>query len=88
MVRAIFSTLTNVNFDEEYFVRTVPEAISRRNALALAYATACAEKGVTPIVLPAVATWNPSGYDRASLEAAGVSVGVLERRATVGEEGA
>ena len=73
-----------MNFDAAYFERTVPEAISRRNALLEGYKAACKEKGVPPASLPPVALWVPAG----PLEAAGVSVGIIERRAAVGEESA
>lgn len=86
LLRAMFSTLTNVNFDGAYFERTVTETLSRRNALLEAYKSACKEKGVAPSILPSVATWAPVGSGSAALEAAGVSVGILERRAAVGEE--
>lgn len=87
LLRAMFSTLTNVNFDAAYFERAVVESTSKRNAMLESYKSACKDKGLSPAQLPPVATWAPTGVESAAIEAAGVSVGVLERRAAVGEEG-
>ena len=83
MLRATFSTLTNVNFDAAYFHRTVPEAIARRNALWEAYKAECKAKGTAVAALPSIASWNP---DVSALEAAGASVGLIERRDAIGVE--
>jgi hydroxylamine reductase len=86
-LRALFSTLTNVNFDEAYFVKTVPEALTHRDKLLVAYKAACTSKGVVSEV-PPIACWAPQGLGHDAIEAAGVSVGVLERREAIGVEGA
>ncbi|QIZ77127.1 hydroxylamine reductase [Ferrimonas lipolytica] len=46
--QAFFSTLTNVNFDEERLVEYTKNCMALRNRLKAAYEAACAEQGVTP----------------------------------------
>ena len=55
---AFFTTLTNVNFDENRFLTLITDAVSTRNKAKALYEKACADKGQEPEVLtgPAVFT--------------------------------
>jgi hydroxylamine reductase len=85
-LHAMFSTLTNVNFDSAYFRKTIEECIRLREALKVKYAAECAKQGKKPADFPATAAWTPSDYTAETLDAAGASVGVIERRALIGDE--
>lgn len=83
---AIFSTLTNVNFDPARFEsQYIPTALKYRAEAKAAYEAACKTKGVKPENLQGTpATWVPP-TDKASLN--GVSdVSVLTRRDELGLE--
>jgi hydroxylamine reductase len=88
-LRALFATLTNVNFDAGRCAGMLRGSLAQREALKAAAAAAAAAAGKpSPLAgLSACASWTPGGSDDASLEAAGVRVGVLERKAAgLGEE--
>ena len=55
---AIFTTLTNVNFDETRFLSLIPEAIVIRDKAKLCYESACERQGKTPEQLTGAATWQ------------------------------
>lgn len=59
MPGAYFTTLTNVNFDEDFFVGLIGEALVRREAARQLYLAACSRHGVSPEAMPGAATWNP-----------------------------
>jgi hydroxylamine reductase len=59
-IRAIFATLTNVNFDPERLVTLIHEAVTTRDAARALYEQACAKAGVVPAKLDAPATWIPA----------------------------
>ena len=87
---ATFATLTNVNFDPDYFVAAIPKTIALRDGLRAKYeaaAKAAGKKVATFAEAPAVA-WKPAGTGAAALEEASLAVGVLERRESVGVEAA
>ncbi len=80
VAKALFLTITNVNFDPAVHVAWIEEAIQRREALreraqaqcrALHGADACGDG------LPEAATWLPKTYDANVLEMKGQLVGVL-----------
>jgi len=85
LLHVMFATLTNVNFDAAYFVGHIPRVLAARDALLADYRKACAAKGVTPGPV-ALADWKPADMSKEAMEKVGVSVGVMERRAVVGEE--
>lgn len=68
----------------------VRSSLAQREALKARTAAAAKAAGKpNPLTgLSACASWTPSALDQASLEKAGVSVGVLERREPIGEEAA
>lgn len=84
LLTAMFSTLTNVNFDAAYFAQAIPTAITLRGRLLAAYTKACAAKGVKPTAFSSRASWAPSSFDEDALERAGAAVGVQERKAAYG----
>ena len=56
---AMFTTLTNVNFDSDRFDKLINEALTLRNTAKALYKTACATAGVEPETLSGAATWVP-----------------------------
>lgn len=73
LLQAMFSTITNVNFDADRFVDLVQEALRRRDDLAARYRAA----GGDTANLPDAATWSPADSDRATLLAKAIEVGVM-----------
>jgi hydroxylamine reductase len=69
MPGAYFTTLTNVNFDEDFFVGLIADALATREAARLLYEDACRARGVAPHAMPMAATWTP-GITRDELLAA------------------
>jgi hydroxylamine reductase len=59
-IRAIFATLTNVNFDPERLVELIHQAIATRDAARVLYENACAKSGVVPAKLDGPAAWIPA----------------------------
>lgn len=85
LLHVMFATLTNVNFDADYFVREIPRVLALRDGLLAKYRAHCAATGRKPEAIPLV-DWAPASNSQADLEAAGIAVGVIERRAVIGEE--
>ncbi|KFZ38300.1 hydroxylamine reductase [Shewanella mangrovi] len=56
--KAFFSTLTNVNFDDERIIEYARLAAKMRDSLQRQYEALCAERGETPAAFPAAATLN------------------------------
>jgi len=79
VAQALFSTITNANFDEARFVELIREAIERRDALKAEAQTACRAKHGTPCfhALPEASTWTPESYDVEALLAKGANVGIM-----------
>ncbi|CAH1802338.1 unnamed protein product [Owenia fusiformis] len=79
---ALFSTLTNVNFDDERFsgpLGYISEALNTRNYLRKIYLDECTERGQKPEVLPGPADYDPPEGALGStdiLEAEGKKFGV------------
>jgi hydroxylamine reductase len=70
VMRVMFSTLTNVNFDEARFVDFVREGVAMREKAKAMYEAACRDAGRTPeanLSAHAVASWNRAGGDLAAL---------------------
>ena len=84
-LEALFTTVTNVNFDPERvaaLVRRLPWVRARVRA---AYEAAAKKAGQTPDTLGGPAEWEPAG-DLDGLVAQGAEIGVLSRKATLGED--
>jgi hydroxylamine reductase len=102
LLSATFSTLTNVNFDADDFVNHfIPSTLTYRNQLAKLLKEEPTGKGFAALqgMPKETAEWDPlakkggffsnllgSEYKKTALEQAGISVGVAERKAVVGEE--
>jgi hydroxylamine reductase len=82
-LKALFSTLTNVNFDParfEAYLRTAAELRERAKKL---YEDAAAQAGETPDALGGPAAWTPAP-DLAGLVAQGEGVAITERQTALG----
>lgn len=78
VAKALFATITNVNFDPDRFVALSHEAVERRDALkARTQAAGQAQHGSDCAAdLPDMATWTPQTYNAAVLALKGQLVGV------------
>ncbi len=70
---AFFTTLTNVNFDAERFVKLIAEAKSIRDQARAMYIAACERKGVKPEQLQGPAVFEPAATQEGLLAQAGVA---------------
>lgn len=59
-IKAIFATLTNVNFDEDRVAELVYQAAHARNQARAMYEEAAAKAGVAAEILPGPAAWHPA----------------------------
>jgi hydroxylamine reductase len=66
-VKAIFATLTNVNFDENAVAALIDQAASVRDQARALYEKAAAKAGVTAELLSGAATWQPAATREALL---------------------
>jgi hydroxylamine reductase len=85
VVEALFTTVTNVNFDAarvESLIRKA--AIVKKNAQTL-YEQACQRAGRQPEKLDGPAQWNPAATPEGLLEQAS-TVGILPARAALGDD--
>lgn len=83
--KALFSTLTNVNFDQDRFPGYIKEAIDHREAIK----QALIEQSKLPsdsALHQSPADWFPQSYDPEYLEGEGHRFGVLENREIYGED--
>jgi len=95
VVEALFTTVTNVNFDAERIAQLVRRAATLRDKAKKLYEAACKKAGKTPaqprrdVPHPAEgqspAAFQPAG-DLAGLIAQGHEVGILARKRALGEE--
>ena len=84
-VEALFTTVTNVNFDAERIAQWVRRAATLRDKAKKLYESACKKAGKTPEKLGGPAAFQPAG-DLAGLVAQGHEVGILARKRALGEE--
>ncbi|MFZ6027820.1 MAG: hydroxylamine reductase [Chloroflexota bacterium] len=73
VAEALFSTITNVNFDASCFVGLVRRAVTLRDRLAARLRTA----GALPDALPEMATWQPGEMESEALAKQGALVGLM-----------
>jgi hydroxylamine reductase len=66
-IRAIFATLTNVNFDENSVAELIHQAVSVRNQARTLYENAAAKAGAAAQILSGPATWQPAATREALL---------------------
>jgi len=84
-VEALFSTVTNVNFDPERIHRLLIKAAQLRDRAKRLYEEACAKAGRKAEALGGPAAWAPAG-DMAGLIKQGEEVTILKRRETLGPD--
>ncbi len=79
VAKAMFATITNVNFDAERFGDLIREALRRRDALRSRFEEAYRQKYGQAFSgsLPQMATWQPKKGDQAELIAQGVMTGIM-----------
>ena len=84
-IEALFSTVTNVNFNPENLVSIIGRAASIRDRAKSLYENACAKKGTAPESLSRPASWkiapNTEGLVRQGLE-----ISILERTKKLGPD--
>ena len=84
-LEALFSTVTNVNFDPARLRQLIVKAAELRDRARRLYEEACRKAGRTPEALTGPATWIPAtGLD--DLVKQGEQVGVERRRGRLGED--
>ena len=84
-VKALFATLTNVNFDPARFQQWLSQAHDHLNKARTLYEQAAQAAGQKPQTLAGPAAWTPAG-DLAALETQGESVGIAQRLQTHSED--
>jgi hydroxylamine reductase len=85
---AMFSTLTNVNFDPVAFKNFIAEACRVRDTAKASYEAACEKAGQQVVPLSGPATFSSSLADasEAELETEGRKYGILDRKAALGDD--
>ncbi len=85
IIEAFFTTVTNVNFDDERMADLIRKAAEIKDRARSLYERACATDGTTPEVLDGPAVWTPAAsHDELLAQAAKVSI--LARRESLGED--
>ncbi|MBN1917843.1 MAG: hydroxylamine reductase [Verrucomicrobia bacterium] len=85
IVEALFTTVTNVNFDPERLWSLITEAVTMRERARRLYEDACTKAGKKAETLSGPATWMPVDT-LPGLLAQGNEVGIEQRRARHGED--
>jgi hydroxylamine reductase len=85
VVEALFTTVTNVNFDPERVARLIGRAVEVRERARRLYETACAGAGRKPEPLGGPAVWSPPA-ETAGMVARAAEVGIGPRRERLGED--
>ncbi len=84
-VQALFSTLTNVNFDPESLRGLIAKAAALRERARALYEQACKKQGRTPERLSGPAAWAPAD-DLDGLLRDAHEVGILKRKESLGDD--
>ena len=61
LIEALFTTVTNVNFDPERLASQIHDVAGHRDAARKLYEAACAERGLTPETVGGAAAFVPAG---------------------------
>jgi len=85
VIQALFTTITNVDFDPERLQQWLKKAAAVRDKAKALYEDACTKAGQEPATLTGPAAWTPAG-DLDGLLAQAAEVGVEERRKNLGED--
>jgi hydroxylamine reductase len=84
-IEALFSTVTNVNFNPENLKALIDRAVATRDKARKLYEGACAKAGKAPETLGGPATLHPA-RDIDGLVAQGLGISILERSAKLGAD--
>jgi hydroxylamine reductase len=84
-IEALFSTVTNVNFNPENLKAIINRAAAMRDMARKLYEGACAKSGKTPEAIGGPAALRPAG-DIESLAKQGLGISILERSAKLGAD--
>jgi len=84
-IEALFSTVTNVNFDPERVAGLIRTAAQVRDKARSLYTEACAKAGREPEALSGPAAWQPAADVHGLIEQ-GEAVGIEQRRERLGED--
>jgi len=85
VLEALFSTVTNVNFDPERLRGLLARAAELRDKAEALYADACGKAGREPETLTGPAAWQPAG-DLDGLIRQGEEVTIVKRRKALGDD--
>ncbi len=85
VVEALFTTITNVNFDAARITALIRRAATLRDTAKALYEVACKKVGAKPETLNGPATWQPAADDAGLLKQA-LEVGVEHRKQTLGDD--
>ncbi len=85
VVKALFTTLTNVNFDPARFQELLTELASMRDRARALYEEACGKAGQTPDELGGPAAWVPAD-NLDALVKQGEEVGIEARKQALGDD--
>lgn len=88
VAQALFTTVTNVNFDAQFFVTFIQEALTRRNSLREKFLASYQEKYGQPFAeqVPEVATWQPSEENFAEFVAKGAQIALGKQHPSEDED--
>jgi hydroxylamine reductase len=84
-VEALFSTLTNTNFDAARFREFIDKAAKMRDKARRLYEDSCKKAGRKPETLAGPAAFVPAG-DIAGLVKQGEEIGILKRKTSLGDD--
>ncbi|MCE5199504.1 MAG: hydroxylamine reductase [Armatimonadota bacterium] len=84
-VEALFTTVTNVDFDPERLQGWLVKAAQIKDRAKELYEDACAGAGKTPEALGGPAAWTPAA-DIDGLVAQGAEIGILSRKSALGDD--
>ncbi len=87
VVEALFTTVTNVNFDPDRIETMIRQSIDVRDRARKLYTDACTRSGKTPENITGPAVFSPA-HDRTGLLAQAGEVGIAMRRKAVGDDAA
>ncbi len=85
MIEALFTTVTNVNFDAERVEQWLRKAADIKTSIREQYEAACRAAGTAPEALTGPAAWTPAA-DRAGLIEQGEAIGIIARRNAQGND--
>ena len=86
-VDALFSTLTNVNFDASRFKEYINDALKYRDQYRKLYTEQCMKRSIKPSEGNPIANYTPTNTDNLdSLTEQGKNFGVFERKQRLGDD--